>query len=486
MIYENIVVGSGISALGCILGLLENKKQILCIDSSKNYLDSFNKENNKNVIFCKQGLPLRKLSEKFVKSKFFNPLEILENSSFGGLSNIWGANSLRPLKNDFDEWPIGYSDLEKYYEICEEIMNISHFDDKISSELKIQKNKNGKNKIDLFSNFIRHFIAQKRQTNDDFLYGFGRVALNPKCDASSNYFFGCKDDFIFNAKDHIKKLIEEKKILYRDNLILKKIVNEKEYIRLVFDNNNVENIFAKKLFIGTGSIQTPRIVMNSLSEKKEITLKESQAFFIPCMYTGKKFNNNPEHHTLTQAQVIFKNDDKQKLKNTYYEIKYDEILINSILKIKFSFLSNLIPKFIKQRLFVITGFINSKDSIWSAKIKKDNSQIEIVENKINKKNVKTEILDQIKILEKNFNFLSIKFMMKLGNFGRGFHLGASIPMLKQNSQISDLYTNKNGEISKFKNVFIIDGSNFTNIPASGFSLTIMANALRIAMENLDD
>ena len=156
------------------------------------------------------------------------------------------------------------------------------------------------------------------------------------------------------------------------------------------------------------------------------------------------------------------------------------------LKIKFSFLSNLIPKFIKQRLFVITGFINSKDSIWSAKIKKDNSQIEIVENKINKKNVKTEILDQIKILEKNFNFLSIKFMMKLGNFGRGFHLGASIPMLKQNSQISDLYTNKNGEISKFKNVFIIDGSNFTNIPASGFSLTIMANALRIAMENLDD
>ena len=54
----------------------------------------------------------------------------------------------------------------------------------------------------------------------------------------------------------------------------KKIVNEKEYVRLVFDNNNVENIFAKKLFIGTGSIQTPRIVMNSLSEKKEITLKE--------------------------------------------------------------------------------------------------------------------------------------------------------------------------------------------------------------------
>ena len=50
----------------------------------------------------------------------------------------------------------------------------------------------------------------------------------------------------------------------------------------------------------------------------------------------------------------------------------------------------------------------------------------------------------------------------------------------------NLYTNKNGEISNFKNVFIIDSSNFPNIPAGDVSLTIMANALRIATENLND
>ena len=51
---------------------------------------------------------------------------------------------------------------------------------------------------------------------------------------------------------------------------------------------------------------------------------------------------------------------------------------------------------------------------------------------------------------------------------------------------NNLYTKKNGEISKFKNVYIIDSSSFNNIPAGDISLTIMANALRIAMENQND
>ena len=99
-------------------------------------------------------------------------------------------------------------------------------------------------------------------------------------------------------------------------------------------------------------------------------------------------------------------------------------------------------------------------------------------------------MNQLKILGKNFNFIAIKFFLKLGNFGRGFHIGGSIPMIDENkiSQDSqnDLYTKKNGEIKKFPNVYIIDATNFTNIPAGSVSLTIMANALRIAKETSND
>ena len=56
-------------------------------------------------------------------------------------------SSPRKLKNDFNEWPINYDSLEKYYEKCEEVMNISHFNDEISTELGISKNITNKDKL---------------------------------------------------------------------------------------------------------------------------------------------------------------------------------------------------------------------------------------------------------------------------------------------------------------------------------------------------
>ena len=59
-------------------------------------------------------------------------------------------------------------------------------------------------------------------------------------------------------------------------------------------------------------------------------------------------------------------------------------------------------------------------------------------------------------------------------------------MKKKSFKKDILFTNPNGEFSAMRNVFIIDSSNFNNIPASGFSLTIMANAFRIAETSVND
>ena len=263
MIYDNVVIGSSISALGCILGLLESNQKVLCIDGSTNISElSKNENKDTDILFCKQGLPLRKFSGNKMNTKFFDPFDVLESKSFGGLSNIWGANSLRLLKNDFNEWPINYDSLEKYYEKCEEVMNISHFNDEISTELGISKNITNKDKLNLFSDFIKNFFNKKKQSNNHFIYGYARVGLDLQCYKCSSCFFGCKDNYIFSTKDYLKKLINEKKIDYKNNLILKKFTNKDNCLELEFENSNSEKIYGKKLFIGTGSIQTPKIVIN--------------------------------------------------------------------------------------------------------------------------------------------------------------------------------------------------------------------------------
>ena len=488
MIYDNIVIGSGISALGCILGLLKSKKKILCIDGSDFSNLERNKNDNEKIVYCSQKLPLKNFKFEKKSKRYFSPIEVLESKSFGGLSNVWGANTLRFLKNDLKKWPISYEDLKNYYDECEEVMNVSHYDDEISEELKINNNKYDESKLKLYSNFIKKFFNKNKSSNNNFISGFSRIALNPNATNCSGCFFGC--DHVFNTKEILKKLINNKDIDYKENLILKKFILKDNLIELEFTNSINEKILTKKLFIGAGSIQTPKIVINSLNDKKDLIIKESQPFYIPCIYLGRNFNNNTQHHTLTQAHAYFKKNITYDIGKIHHEIKYDTKVIKLSLKKQFGFLHKFIPDILIKRIFVITGFINRDNSDYMGKIRKQDLRIDILENKKNKKKISTEVMNQLKILGKNFNFIAIKFFLKLGNFGRGFHIGGSIPMMdenkmNQNSQ-NDLYTKKNGEINKFTNVYIVDSTNFTNIPAGSVSLTIMANALRIGTESNND
>jgi hypothetical protein len=488
MIYDNVVVGSSISALGCILGLLKSKKKILCIDGSNINDSKKNEILDKKIIYCRQKLPLKNFSFERKSYQYFEPLEVLESKSFGGLSNVWGANSLRFLKNDFDQWPISYDNLKEYYEECETIMQVSHFNDELSEELKVNKNKYDARKLNLYSNFIKVFLSAKKNRENDFISGFSRVALNPDVKNCSGCFFGC--DHAFSTRNHFEKLINNKDIEYRENSTLKKFSLNNNVIELEFENPAKEKILTKKLFIGAGSVQTPKIVMNSLERKIDFKIMESQYILIPCFYLGKSFNNSLEHHTLSQAQIVFKNGIKHNLGNVNYEVKYDQKLIDLMLKKKFSLISKLIPNFLKKRIFVITCQVSSNHSIYSATIRKEDQKFNIFENKNNKKKIKNEIAKQIKILGNKFNFSSFSFFSKFGNFGRGYHLGATLPMVDENkidiSKNNYLYTKMNGEINKYKNVFIIDSSNFSNIPSGSLSLTIMANALRIGSESTND
>ena len=469
-------------------GSLKIKKKILCVDGA-NLNDITTDQNpNEKIIYCSQNLPLKNFKFNKKSDHNFEPLEVLESKSFGGLSNVWRANSLRFLKNDFDEWPISYDILKNYYEKCEEVMKVSHFNDDISEEFKINEKKIDESKLNLYSDFIKVFFSEKKYDKINLISGFSRVALNPDAKNCSGCFFGC--GHVFNTKDYFKKLIDNKDIVYKENLNLKRFSLKNNLIELEFDNPNKEKILTKKLYIGAGSVQTPKIVMNSLEKKVDLNITESQYYLFPCFYMGKDFNTDLNHHTLSQAQIVYKNNIKYKLGNVCYEVKYDQKLMNLILEKRFSVLHKLIPNFIKKRIFVITCQINSKYSIYTAKIRKDDQEFDIFENKKNKKKIKKEISEQMKILGKNFNFFSLNIFSKLGNFGRGYHLGASLPMLDENEvdqkSFKSMYTKKNGEMAQYKNVFIIDSSSFTNIPSGSVSLTVMANALRIATESLND
>ena len=60
----------------------------------------------------------------------------------------------------------------------------------------------------------------------------------------------------------------------------------------------------------------------------------------------------------------------------------------------------------------------------------------------------------------------------------GIHYGGTLPMRKNPSTTYE--TTIFGELSQDKDIFVLDGSCFGSIPATNYSLSIMANSMRIS------
>ena len=79
--------------------------------------------------------------------------------------------------------------------------------------------------------------------------------------------------------------------------------------------------------------------------------------------------------------------------------------------------------------------------------------------------------------QKYFRATPFPFMGGLGAPGRGNHSGGSFPMSKKPKEFE---TDTLGRPFGFENVNVVDSTIFPTVPATTITLTIMANAHRIA------
>ncbi len=73
-------------------------------------------------------------------------------------------------------------------------------------------------------------------------------------------------------------------------------------------------------------------------------------------------------------------------------------------------------------------------------------------------------------------------MLRLAAGGKSYHWGGSFPHTGDRS--AALGSDRLGRVGPWRRIHIVDASVFPNVPAMTFTLTIMANAHRIASETL--
>jgi choline dehydrogenase-like flavoprotein len=74
-------------------------------------------------------------------------------------------------------------------------------------------------------------------------------------------------------------------------------------------------------------------------------------------------------------------------------------------------------------------------------------------------------------------------VMKLAGTAKSYHWGGSFPHALEPGR--ELASDRLGRVAPWQRVHLVDASVFPNVPATTFTLTVMANAHRIASEALD-
>ena len=72
-------------------------------------------------------------------------------------------------------------------------------------------------------------------------------------------------------------------------------------------------------------------------------------------------------------------------------------------------------------------------------------------------------------------------MISVSGAAKSYHFGGAFP---HGTEREGLQTDRLGRLKQWNNVHLVDASVFPNVPATTFTLTIMANAHRIATEAL--
>ena len=72
-------------------------------------------------------------------------------------------------------------------------------------------------------------------------------------------------------------------------------------------------------------------------------------------------------------------------------------------------------------------------------------------------------------------------MTSVSPAAKSYHFGGSFP---HSDRRAGLETDRLGRLEGWENIHLVDASVFPNVPATTFTLTIMANAHRIATESL--
>jgi hypothetical protein len=437
--------------------------------------------------------------------------------AFGGLSTVWGASALPYRQEEIQNWPIALQELEPHYRAVlaetglagvrddlEEIFPSYHDEPSFlaaSSQAVAVLGRWHKNREKLTAGGFRWGRSRLLVSGKDAEASAGRLsyhrsnelAAEKACVECGMCMYGCPYDLIYSSRQSIRKWHGEGKINYEAGVLVEGFKELADRVEVWGRNLGTGAEWrgeTERLFLAGGVLSSTAIVMRSLGiENQPVEILDSQYFTVPLLsFRGTAGVRESRLHTLAQVflEIMPAGISKQLIHLQIYT--YND-MITRVLQQKAGPLAGFLDPIIRQmegRLFFLQGYLHSDDS-GRLRIKlvtaHDGQKKFLVEPMVNPKvgGMVGKVLAKLASHLGNLGFCPIFPMASLGEPGRGFHSGGSMPMGGDDRR-HPIVTDRLGRPNGLQRVHVIDASTFPSISATTITLTAMANARRIACE----
>ncbi|OGT32447.1 MAG: hypothetical protein A3C44_03345 [Gammaproteobacteria bacterium RIFCSPHIGHO2_02_FULL_39_13] len=421
-----------------------------------------------------------------------NRIDILQSKNIsctpsfarGGLSNVWGGYAAQYNEEDLQQWPISKNQLSPYYQLVSKIIYLNR-DHQCSSQANVLLESMLKNQTLLRNAGVSFEKARLAALFHD-------VEKKNSCLYCGNCQHGCPKDLIYSAQHTLKKLLNNRKFLYFNNIYVEKIINQEECVLILATNlknkNQPVTFKAQRVFLAAGAISSTKILLHSMKKfNSAVILKDSGHIIVPCLMNESIQNiKNEKLHTLTQLTLRIKNNEVSKKAvhaQIYTYMDHYTAQFKKIFNISYPLFKPLVNKIIN-RMLVLQCYFHSNESPSCHVSLLPNGKTLLINNhdKYNaaySQEIKN-LITFLKTYKENLHFSPVSFLTKRSKILGANHYGGTFPMcnIRNSWQTTDLL----GRPLGMDRVHVIDASIFPTIPAQSITLTIMANAYRIASE----
>jgi choline dehydrogenase-like flavoprotein len=514
----NVVIGSGPAGVSASMALLHRGENVIMVDSGISLEDDRSRVLSKlsakpesdwsphDLEFLKGATTVsaRKLPEKRSYGSNYsyrwidpsceliqNETECMGSFALGGLSNVWGANAVIPTQNEFSDWPLTLNDLLPYFKKVMEFIPIA------SNDIGKDAPAHGKIITQTMSASLqaRHLTAiwnenRCRLSSAGIHSETSSLAVNSaQCTLCGLCLYGCPHNLIYSSKSTVlNQLISHPNFSYLGGKVVHRIKTNTTGVQIDYLSVGSEvqgTLTAKKLFLACGPLQTSRLVLKALEAwDHTIEAADSLYFLVPFLsFNRVKGVTRERLHTLSQASLRIEvppgaTKDAHILLYTYNDL-LQKLLppFPSLVKELTSRVTNL--GF--EHLCIMQGYLHSDDSPKiKIKIEKNDTRDRLfvsAEKNNSSTNIAKNILKHMNSNRRLLGGFAPPFLTQKGKPGKSYHLGGTFPM---RNDPSALQTDRYGRLKELENVHLVDASVFPSVFAMNPTLTIMANAYRIA------